>query len=347
MFPYFPNISARAFASTSKLKDLTKTSNLPASASLTSTLAGAGVLSTYISSDYFLAFFGAGFSSSDEESESELLSFLAGAFFEGAVAFLATGFSSSDDEPDDELSFFAGAFLAGAATALTGATTAFLGAGFSSSDEESDEELSFFAGAFLAGAATTLAGAAATTFLGAGFSSSEDESDDELSFFAGAFLAGAATTLAGAAATAFLGAGLSSDDESLEELSFLAIFLTGATAFLPLITSTSESELLSLTTFLAGAAFLAGATTTLAGAATPAFLGAGLSSDDESLEELSFFVTFLTGATTFLPSLELADAFELARGRLASLTGSTELSEEESSLELTGFLTILADDFPI
>ena len=140
---------------------------------------------------------------------------------------------------------------------------------------------------------------------------------------------------------------MSSDDESLEELSFLAIFLTGATAFLPLITSTSESELLSLTTFLAGAAFLAGATTTLAGAATTAFLGAGLSSDDESLEELSFFVTFLTGATTFLPSLELADAFELARGRLASLTGSTELSEEESSLELTGFLTILADDFPI
>ena len=269
MFPYFPNISARAFASTSKLKDLTKTSNLPASASLTSTLAGAGVLSTYISSDYFLAFFGAGFSSSDEESESELLSFLAGAFLEGAVAFLATGFSSSDDEPDDELSFFAGAFLAGAATALTGATTA------------------------------------------------------------------------------FLGAGLSSDDESLEELSFLAIFLTGATAFLPLITSTSESELLSLTTFLAGAAFLVGAATTLAGAATTAFLGAGLSSDDESLEELSFFVTFLTGATTFLPSLELADAFELARGRLASLTGSTELSEEESSLELTGFLTILADDFPI
>ena len=80
---------------------------------------------------FFLAgaFFGAGFSSSDDESDPEeledesfLATFLAGAFF--------TGFSSSEDESellDDEEESFLAAFFAGA----------FLGG---SSDEESDSD---------------------------------------------------------------------------------------------------------------------------------------------------------------------------------------------------------------
>ena len=98
------------------------------------------------------------------------------------------------------------------------------------------------------------------------------------------------------AATAFLGAGFFSELESLsEELSFFTgAFFTGS-AFLPLMTSTSDSDDESLTTFFAGAgAFLAGAAT--------AFFGAGFSSELESLsEELSFFLGagFLAETATF------------------------------------------------
>jgi hypothetical protein len=95
------------------------------------------------------AFFGAGFSS-ESESESLELSFLAAAFFFGA------GLASEDSESESLEDSFLAAFLAGAAF-LTG---------LASEELSESEELSFLA-AFLTGA-----------FL-AGFSSLESESEDE------------------------------------------------------------------------------------------------------------------------------------------------------------------------
>ena len=107
------------------------------------------------------AFFGAGFSS-ESESESLELSFLAAAFFFGA------GLASEDSESESLEDSFLAAFLAGAAF-LTG---------LASEELSESEELSFLA-AFFAGAA----------FL-TGLASDELSESEEDSFLAGAFLAG-------------------------------------------------------------------------------------------------------------------------------------------------------------
>lgn len=57
------------------------------------------------------AFLGAGLSDSEEESLSDELSFFAGAFLAGAAAFLGAGLSDSDDSLSELLSFLA-TFLA-------------------------------------------------------------------------------------------------------------------------------------------------------------------------------------------------------------------------------------------
>ena len=172
-------------------------------------------------------------SSSGSSSRSSDFAFLAGVAFASPLfarffVGLSVSISSSElDSSSPELldsSFFAAAFLTGAA----------FFAGFSSSslDDSSEEDSSFFAGAFLAGAA----------FLGGDFfagasSSLEDSSEDDSSFLgAGAFLAGAAF-LGGD----FLAGASSSLEESSEEDSFLAAgflaaaFLTGVSEIRKLI----------------------------------------------------------------------------------------------------------------
>merc|ERR1719272_1055499 len=111
-------------------------------------------------------------------------------------------------------------------------------------------------------------------------------------------------------AAAFLGAS-SSELESLEE-SFLAAFLAGAA-----------------TAFLAGAAFLGASSESL--------------SDEESettfLAGTAFLAAFL-GEEAFDWTL-LAEALEAARGRLLSLTFSSEDESESEELEATTFLDVL------
>ena len=173
-------------------------------------------------------------SSSGSSSRSSDFAFLAGVVFTSPLfarffVGLSVSISSSElDSSSPELldsSFFAAAFLAGAA----------FFAGFSSSslDDSSEEDSSFFAGAFLAGAA----------FLGGDFfagasSSLEDSSEDDSSFLgAGAFLAGAAF-LGG---DFLAGASSSLEESSEEEDSFLAAgflaaaFLTGVSEIRKLI----------------------------------------------------------------------------------------------------------------
>ena len=152
-------------------------------------------------------FFGAGFSS-ESESESLELSFLAAAFFFGA------GLASEESESESLEDSFLAAFLAGAAF-LTG---------LASEELSESEELSFLAAFF--------AGAAFLTGLASDDELSESEED---SFLAGAFLAG------------FLMTCTDSDEESESLLDSTFFFFCTATFWASLVLATFlELSLLTL-----------------------------------------------------------------------------------------------------
>ena len=163
------------------------------------------------------AFFGAGFSESELEPESEDSAFLA--------AFFGAGFSDSLELPESELDSFLATFFSFLATTLTDSELE------SESESELDSTLVFFCGTtafsvvFLALFELALLAAetpeAALDLFGAGLASDESESESE-----------------------------EDDDDSTFFLDFL-VSLTGAATFF--FSSTFFSLFLSTLTFLGGA----------------------------------------------------------------------------------------------